>query len=186
MALGESFETVLAAAQAGEEWAYSILYRELNPRLIRYFASRVPREAEDLAAETWMGAARNVGGFSGDERAFVAWLFTVAHRQLVQHWREQARRPAPQLEPYFRDDAASTDVEGEVLTGIEASEAARAIAAALTPDQAEVILLRILGGLDVDQVARIVGKRPGTVRVLQHKALRKLAKSSFSSEVLTQ
>lgn len=85
MSLGESFESVLAAAQSGAEWAFSVLYRDLNPRLLRYFASRVPGEAEDLAIETWMGAARRIGDFRGNQQQFRAWIFTIAHARLVQH-----------------------------------------------------------------------------------------------------
>jgi RNA polymerase sigma-70 factor (ECF subfamily) len=76
------------------------------------------------------------------------------------------------------------DPEAAGVAAVSAQAAAAAISAALTPDQADVILLRLLAGLDVDQVARILGKRPGTVRVLQHKALRRLA-GTFSIEALT-
>lgn len=186
MALGESFEGVLGAARQGEEWGFALLFREFNPRLLRYFASRVPAQAEDLAAETWVGAARQVRSFQGEERAFGAWLFTIAHHRLVQHRRDEARRPIPDSRAVPPEDRASVDVETEVLNQIGTQQAARAIAAALTADQAEVLLLRVLGGLEVEQVARITGKRPGTVRALQHKALRKLAGTSLVSEVLTR
>jgi RNA polymerase sigma-70 factor (ECF subfamily) len=182
---GESFEAVLGAAGQGQEWGFAALYQQFNPRLLRYFAARLPAEAEDLAAETWVGVARQLRSFQGDERAFGAWLFTIAHRRLVQHWRDQARRPIFDRWAETPEGRAPVDVEREVLDHIGAQQAARAIAAALTADQAEVLLLRILGGLEVDQVARIVGKRPGAVRALQHKALRKLAGTSLVSEVLT-
>jgi len=67
------------------------------------------------------------------------------------------------------------DVEEEAMAGLT-TEAAIARIATLPPDQAEVVLLRILGGLSVREVAAITGKRPGTVRVLQHRALRRLAR----------
>lgn len=181
----ESFEAVLDAARQGEEWAFAVLFRQFNPRLLRYFAARVSAEAEDLAAETWAGVARQLRSFHGAEQAFGAWLFTIAHRRLVQYWRDQARRPAADSQAETPEGRAPGDVEKQVLDQIGAQQAARAIAQALTADQAEVLLLRILGGLDVDQVARIVGKRPGTVRVLQHKALRRLAGKLSVLEVLT-
>lgn len=178
---GQEFETVLAAAGAGGEWAFSLLYRRYNPLLLRYFAARVAGEAEDLAAETWVAVARQIPSFRGDETGFRAWLFTIAHHRLVQHWR-QRRDPPADTGPY---EALSgpDDPEGQVLGNLSAVEAARRIAAALSPDQAEIVLLRVLGGLDVEQVARIVGKRPGAVRVLQHRALKKLATEKFSLEV---
>jgi RNA polymerase sigma-70 factor (ECF subfamily) len=177
MALGDGFETVLAAAQAGEEWAFERLYRELNPRLLRYFAARAPGVAEDLAAEAWLGAARQLGSFRGGERAFWAWMFTIAHRRLVQHWRDGQRSPRL-AEPIDADLAGSVDARDPasvVVDSLTTRDAARQIASALSPDQAEVVLLRILGDLDVAEVARIVGKRPATVRVLLHRGLRKLA-----------
>jgi RNA polymerase sigma-70 factor (ECF subfamily) len=185
--MGDEFATVLRAAQLGEEWAFSVLYRGLNPQLLRYFASRVSDQAEDLAAETWVGAARNLVSFDGDERAFRGWLFTIAHRRLVQHWREASRRP--DTDPVSDVEAGHTDpggVESEAVESLTAQEAARLISAALTQEQAEVVLLRVLGGLDVEEVARIVGKRKGAVRGLQHKALRRLASENFFLEALTQ
>jgi len=185
MTIGLEFETVLAAAQEGGEWAFAVLYRDLNPRLVRYLGAKAPGMGDDLAAETWLGAARNLGSFQGDEGAFRGWLFTIARRRLVQHWRESARRPATPSDPEaFTDLKSADDPETEGLAGVSAREAARTIAAALPPDQADVVLLRLLAGLDVDQVAEILGKRPGTVRVLQHKALRRLSEK-FSPEVLT-
>jgi RNA polymerase sigma-70 factor (ECF subfamily) len=140
---------------------------------------------DDLAAETWLAAARNLGSFRGDEAAFRGWLFTIARRRLVQHWRDSARRRAtPSAPESLAERRAADDPETEGLAAVSAREAARTIAAALPPDQADVVLLRMLAGLDVDQVAEILGKRPGTVRVLQHKALRRLAER-FSPEVLT-
>jgi RNA polymerase sigma-70 factor, ECF subfamily len=192
MPAGDDFAAVLQAARLGEEWAFSALYQTFNARVLRYFASRVPDVAEDLAAETWLGAARTLSSFEGGEQAFRAWIFTIAHRQLVQHWRDGARRPPAdpgRANASAEDDqgiVAAHDVEVEAVDSLMARQAAQAIADSLTADQAEVVLLRVLGGLDVDDVARILGKRPGTVRALQHKALRKLATNSFFLEALTQ
>ena len=185
MTIGSEFDSVLLAAQEGGEWAFAVLYRDLNPRLVRYLGAKAPGVGDDLAAETWLAAARNLPSFRGDEDAFRGWLFTIARRRLVQHWRDSARRPATPSDPEsFTDRRAADDPETEGLAAVSAREAARAIAAALPPDQADVVLLRMLAGLDVDQVAEILGKRPGTVRVLQHKALRRLAQK-ISPEVLT-
>lgn len=177
--LGESFESVLLAAQAGAEWAFCRLYHDMNPRLLRYFASRAPQEAEDLSIETWLGAARRIAEFRGDQHQFRAWMFAIAHGRLVQHWRDVRRRPPVEGATLDLSNLPDgDDLEAGVLDGITGIEASREIIKALTFDQAEVILLRVLGGFSVDEVARICGKRPGTVRVLQHKALRRLSASS--------
>lgn len=179
MSLGESFESTLVAAQAGAEWAFSRLYREFNPRLLRYFASRVPGEAEDLAVETWLGAARRIGDFRGNQQQFRAWIFTIAHGRLVQHWRDVQRTPHVTSDlSGLAEPGSPDDVEAGVLDRMSGVEASGEIVRSLSFDQAEVILLRVLGGLSVDEVAEILGKRAGTVRVLQHKALRKLANSA--------
>ncbi len=184
--LGDSFAEVLRAAQAGGEWAFDILYRELNPRLLRYFGSRVPTDAQDLAAETWMGAARQIGSFSGGEDDFRRWLFTIAHHRMVQHFRSAGRRrdePVPFEALAGHADLPGADPADQVVGAASAQAAAAQIASLLSPDQAEVVLLRVLGGMSVEEVAAVVGKRPGTVRVLQHRAIRKLANENFPMEV---
>jgi RNA polymerase sigma factor (sigma-70 family) len=186
MGVGAEFDGVLAAAQAGAEWAFVVLYRDLNPPLLRYLEARAPGAGEDLAADTWLGAARQLSGFGGDEAAFRAWMFTIAHHRLVQHWRDRQRRPSRPADPAdLVDYPGGHDPEAEVVGAAVAQDAARHIAALLSPDQAEVVLLRVVGGLDVDQVARVLGKRPGAVRVLQHKGLRRLASTNFSLEAVT-
>ena len=174
--MGEQFSEVLDAARAGEEWAFSRLYRDLHAALLRYFGAVAPPDAEDLASETWLGVARGLQSFEGDERAFRGWLFTIAHRRLVQHWRDAGRRPAQAVDPATFDTLlATSDTEAEALEAAEGAAAAQALVAGLSPDQAHVVLLRVLGGLSVDEVAAALGKRPGAVRVLQHRALRHLA-----------
>ena len=185
MPIGPEFDSVLAAAQTGAEWAFTALYRDLNPRLIRFLGAQAPCFGEDLAAETWMAVARQLGSFSGDEGAFRGWIFTIARRRLIQHWRTMGRRPQVASIDLITDRPAADDPEAAVMASVSAQEAAAIITAALTPDQAEIVLLRMLGGLDVDQVAAIVNKRPGTVRVLQHRAVRRLA-GVFAVEALTR
>jgi len=185
---GQDFDAILVAAQAGGEWAFSSLYREFNPKLLRYFGSRAPAEADDLAAETWIGVARQLRTFRGDETGFRAWLFTIAHRQLIQHWRKRSRRGQPEQTEgtALQEIPAPENPEAVVVEGLTAQEAARRIAAALSNEQAEVVLLRVLGGLDVDEVAKILGKRPGSIRALQHRALKKLVAQKILPEGVTQ
>jgi RNA polymerase sigma-70 factor, ECF subfamily len=173
---GERFATTVAAAQAGAEGALAELYRDLHPRILRYARALEPAEAEDLASDIWLDVARGLGRFKGDDRAFRAWAFTIARRRLVDLRRQRARRPAVPI-PVERlaERGGIGDVEEEAMAGL-ATDAAIARIATLQPDQAEVVLLRILGGLSVREVAAITGKRPGTVRVLQHRALRRLAR----------
>ncbi len=172
----ERFATTVAAAQAGAEWALAELYGDLHPRILRYARALEPAEAEDLASDIWLDVARGLGRFEGDDRAFRAWAFTIARRRLVDLRRRRARREAvPTPVERLVERGGIGDVEEEAMAGL-ATDGAIARIATLPPDQAEVVLLRILGGLSVREVAAITGKRPGTVRVLQHRALRRLAR----------
>jgi RNA polymerase sigma-70 factor (ECF subfamily) len=169
----EEFDSVLAAAKTGAEWAIVALYREFQPPLLRFLRSQSSHNAEDLVSETWMQAAAGLDRFQGDESAFRRWLFTIARRRLVDFRRlEQRRRVLLGLAPV--DSSGPVDPETQALATTE-TEAALARIARLPTAQAEVVLLRVLGGLDVEDVAKIVGKKPGTVRVIQHRALKRLA-----------
>jgi len=181
----QEFLAALEAAQAGQDWAVAVLFRRHNPRLLRYLRAQAPEVAEDLASEVWMAMARQLVGFEGDERAFRAWMFTIARRRVIQHWRQKGRRrtsPAPN--EVFFDRAAPDDPSTEGLQALSAQDAVAALAAHLPPDQVEVVLLRVVAGLSVEEVAEMVGKSPGAVRVTQHRALRRLAEH-FSPEAVT-
>ena len=184
MSLGERFATTLAPAQTGAEWALAELYRDVHPRVLRYFRALEPSEAEDLASEVWLDVARGLVRFHGEEQAFLGWTFTIARRRLVDLRRQRARRPAvPTPIEDLVERGETGDVEEDAMAGLS-TEVALARIAALPPDQAQVVLLRVLGGLGTQEVARVMGMRPGTVRVLQHRALRRLARQ-VRREVVT-
>jgi RNA polymerase sigma-70 factor (ECF subfamily) len=173
--IGPPFEAVLAAAAGGDDAAFGIIWRDLQPGLLRYLNAMAPGSGEDLASETWLRVAGALGRFSGDERAFRAWVFTIARHRAVDRWRRGARRN-DELVPVdaLVDLPGPDDPAGAAVDAI-ASRAAVDLIATLPPDQAEVVLLRVLAGLDVAEVAAITGKRAGNVRVLAHRALRRLA-----------
>ena len=187
--LGDQFQGILTAAQDGGEWAVAILYRWLHPAVVSYLRARVGDDADDLASETWLAVARALPTFTGDEPAFRSWVFTIAHRRLIDHHRSAARRPRTRtLSPVEGDGqdgplelAAGDDPAGDALAAVAGGEAVRCIVALLPRDQAEIVLLRVVAGLSVDDVAAITGRRTGTVRVLQHRALRRLAERLDSS-----
>jgi RNA polymerase sigma-70 factor (ECF subfamily) len=173
--IGPEFPVVLSAAARGDEDAFGTLWHDLQPRLLRYFMVVSPAAAEDLASETWLGVVRGIDRFRGNEPAFRAWVFTIARHELLDWRRRAARRTTEDLplhglvEQAAPDDPATTAVEGF------STRAALALVATLPADQAEAVVLRVVGGLEVDRVAGIMGKRPGTVRVLTHRGLRRLA-----------
>jgi RNA polymerase sigma-70 factor (ECF subfamily) len=178
------FEELLADAQAGHGSALGELFHDLHPRVFRYLRALEPNEAEDIASDTWLAVAKALPLFQGDEQGLRALAFTIARRKLIDLQRRRARHPTVSMEPdHLADETPEGDVEDEAITAL-ATEAALERVGSLPSDQAEVILLRVLGGLPVDEVAQILGKRPGTIRVTQHRALRRLA-VEFTPEAVT-
>lgn len=178
MTLGPQFETTLDAARAGQDWALTALYRDMHPAVLAYLRSREPNEAEDLAHEAWIDVAGGLPRFRGGEQEFRRFLFSVARRRLIDHRRRAGRRrlvPLPETGTEAEERSPHAGAEAEVMTNLATQEALARIAA-LPPDQAEAVLLRVLGGFDAKEAGAIMGKRPGTIRVLQHRALTRLAR----------
>ncbi len=183
MSLGEQFDAVIAGAKAGAPWALEALYLDLHPRLLRYLSVVDRNFAEDLASETWLAVARSLPAFDGDEDGFRSLLFTVARRRAMDHRRRQANQRTDAVEPEMmarlgpvadaEQDALDRLGEGWVFVSI----------ATLPPGQAEVVLLRVICDLSVAEVASIVGKRPGAVRALQLRGLRRLARQLANQPV---
>jgi RNA polymerase sigma-70 factor (ECF subfamily) len=170
-----AFPDVLAAAQAGGEWAVARLYRSVNPRLERYLRAHVGQEAADVASATWLDVARNLGSFHGDEDGFRGWVFTIGRRRMSDHRRREKRRPATPITSADFDTVTTPGADAAAFNGPLGDAAARSILALLPADQAEVLLLRVVADLEMSEVARITGRSPGNVRVMQHRALRRLA-----------
>jgi RNA polymerase sigma-70 factor (ECF subfamily) len=171
--IGAPFADILDAARLGSEWAVAALWRDLQPPLLRYLRVAEREAAEDLASETWLEVARGLGRFQGGEAEFRAWLFTIARHRLID-WRRKASRRRTEPVAWLPERPGPGDTEEEALA-LLGTEEALAMLAGLPPDQAEVLALRVVAGLDANQVAAVVGKRPGAVRVLQHRGLRRLA-----------
>lgn len=175
----EGFATVLGAAQAGGEWALTRLYQWHDGAIRRYLVANAGHDGEDLAVQTWIDAARNLDDFRGDQDAFAGWLFTIARRRLIDHQRAQARRPVEPVDPMadaaVLEHRSRHDPARQIAERLAGDELARRVVDELPESQAEVILLRVVGGFDVAEVAELTGRRAGTVRVLQHRGLRRLA-----------
>lgn len=172
------FREVLDAARHGDDHAFTLLFRSVQPLLLRYLHT-IGRgldgaTADDVAAETWVQVVRGLGRFRGDQGGFRAWVFTIARARLVDARRQASRLPIPRdLELLLLDHPADDDVVERVET-LESTEAALQMIRQLPEHQAEVVLLRYVAGLDVERTAEVLGKRPGTVRVTAHRALRRL------------
>ena len=173
--IGEGFGAVLAAAQAGSEPAFSQLWRDGNPALLRYLRVLAPEAAEDIAAETWVQVVRGLPGFRGDEQAWRAWLFTTGRRRVLDERRRRSRRPAIPLDEIPETNLPDVSDTADLAVEHLSTRAVLALLTGLPPVQAEVILLRVVAGLDTESVARMLDRTPGAVRVAAHRGLRRLA-----------
>ena len=184
MTLENEFAGVLSAAQAGAEWALTVLYKDLHSSVIRYLRAQEPGEADDIASETWIDVAQSLHRFRGNENDFRKWVFTIARRRLIDHRRRVARRKTQSVPTENLIDLPDLgDVEAEAVDTLTVQDAIQKIVAVLPADQAEVVLLRLVAGLTAEQTGEVMGKRPGTVRVLQHRALERLAREYAGAAV---
>src|SRR5215208_4071246 len=166
----ERFTSLLEAAREGSEAAWQELYTDLAPVVLGYLRANGAPDAEDVLSEVFLQVARDIARFDGEERGFRSWVFTIAHHRLIDARRHAARRPvdlSPEPpEPRGRAD----DAADEALARIGVEEVQRVLSA-LSDEQRTVLLLRVIGDLSIDDVAKAVGKRPGAVKALQRRGL---------------
>ena len=179
---GDSLDTALARARAGDEDGFLMLWTDLNPRLLRYLRVLGCAEHDDVASETWLQAIRDLGTFTGSASDFRGWLFTIARHRALDDARSRTRFRDKILAPLMSSAASHHErpddpspVEDEVLYGLSTRQAV-ALVRQLSKDQAEVVALRIIAGLDTEAVAAMLGKSPGSVRVALHRGLKALAR----------
>jgi RNA polymerase sigma-70 factor (ECF subfamily) len=176
MTLGDSFSPTLEAARTGAEWAWTELYRDLAPVILGYLRARRVEDPEDVLGEVFLLVVRNLSGFEGDERHFRTWALTIAHRRVVDDHRRRLRRPVlPVPAEELARSGPSGNVEEEGLATVQAERVVAAIRR-LSRDQQDVLLLRLLADLTVEEVARVLDKRAGAVKALQRRGLAALKK----------
>ncbi len=169
--LGEAVER----AQNGDEEAFTLLYRLVQPRLLGYVRGLVGDDAEDVTAEAWLEIARDLGRFRGNGDGFRGWTATIARHRALDHLRRQRSRPRTALlEQDVLELPGRQDTEREALETLSTEEAL-AMVAELPRDQAEAVLLRVVVGLDGPATARVLGKRSGAVRTASYRGLKRLA-----------
>ena len=167
------FRTTLRSAQRGDEEAFARLWREYQPGLLRYLTIKSTTEAEDLAADIWLKVARALPTFEGDEHGFRSWLFTTARNRVTDWYRWSDHRPEWIEESTLVAIPANDSVESEI-TERSQTDVAVAMIRTLPADQAEAVMLRVVADLEVIRVAEIMGRTPGSVRVLCHRGLKRL------------
>jgi RNA polymerase sigma factor (sigma-70 family) len=166
----ERFNALLEAAKDGDEGAWAEIFRELAAPVLGYLRSSRAPDPDDALGEVFLQVARDVKRFEGDERQFRAWVFTVAHHRLIDARRHSARRPVDLVPEPPEPAGGGDDAAEEALARIGAEEIRRVLKA-LTQEQQTVLLLRVIGDLTVEEVAKAVGKRAGAVKALQRRGL---------------
>ncbi|MGW0530631.1 RNA polymerase sigma factor [Streptomyces sp. NPDC003032] len=167
----------VVAAQEGDEAAFAVAYRIVQPGLVGYLRGLVGTDgeaAEDVAAEAWLEIARDLGRFRGDGAGFRGWTATIARHRAFDHLRRQKARPRPSaLEQDLLELPGAHSTSASALEAVS-TERVLALVATLPRDQAEAVLLRVVVGLDGPAAARVLGKRPGAVRTAAYRGLKKL------------
>jgi RNA polymerase sigma-70 factor (ECF subfamily) len=170
-----ALSAAVSAAQDGDEDAFRMLYRTIQPGLIRYLWVQVGDVAEDVASETWLQVARDLRKFRGDAAGFRGWVATIARHRALDHVRHQRRLPpADGLLDEVAELQAPDDTAGSAIDAMT-TRAALALIARLPRDQGEAVLLRAVMGLDAKTAAKVLGKRSGAVRTAAYRGLRGLA-----------
>lgn len=172
---GEAFRSILDAARSGAEWAWARLVADIDPALRGYLRRQGASDPDNLAGETWLQVARGIRSFEGDYQGFRSWVFMIAHHRTIDERRRRRRRPEELEEEAGLDKAGAPtrSAESIALESLE-QEDMEMILGRLSPPQREVVLLRIVAGFGISEIAEIVGKKPGAVQALQHRALRRL------------
>ena len=161
---------MLAGAQAGGSWAFDRLYRAFAPSVVGYLRMQGVADPEDLTNEVFLNVFTAIGSFTGDEGQFRSWMFTIAHRRMVDERRRVARQPQITAQEPEEQAEGGRHVEDEVLRRLSV-ERVRRLCDRLAPDQRDVLLLRMLSAMTVDQAAEALGKSPTAVKALQRRAL---------------
>ena len=186
-----TFDEVIEAARHHDTWAFTRLYESLAPAVHGYLRAQGVREAEDVTSEVFIAVLSSCSSFRGDETQFRRWVFTIAHRRIIDTRRSDGRRPnVLSLEESGTEAVApgrSPAAEDDALRDL-GTERVRRLLSALSIDQRCVLALRVVADLSVDDVAVALHKPPGAVKALQRRALatlrRRLSKERGDDDAL--
>lgn len=166
------FQKVLRTAAKGDRRALAFLYAQYNRMLVRFLRAQAPSFGEDLAHETWLSVAGELRRFQGDERAFRVLLLSEARRHAAAWKRSSALERTRPVAPSELSVLTPAAIGDEPV----ADAAVAGLLHGLSPLHAEILLLRVVGGLSAEETGAILGKSAGVVRVTQHRVLKQLAR----------
>lgn len=163
-------DNLTESVRHGESWALSEIWHRYSPAVMGYLRGRGVVDAEDLTSEVFLQVFRRIDTFRGDESDLRTFVFSIAHARYVDDRRRAARRGTDaELDPVSHDvPAASAETEAMRELG---TQRAVALIETLSPDQRDVLLLRIVADLSLEETARVLDKKVGAVKALQHRAI---------------
>src|SRR3954452_3867172 len=172
---GDSFDAVLDAARGGSGWAFERLFLWLGRPVAAYLRGAGVEDPDGSANDVMLRAFTSLERFTGDEDRFRSWVFTIAHHLVVDERRRLSRRPrsAPLESAGPEPGEPELPAETHALVTL-GDERIQELLAGLAPDQRDVVLLRIIADLPIEDTAAALGKRPGAIKALQHRAMRNL------------
>ncbi len=169
-------ESLVQWAKQGDQKAFAQLYEEHFDRIYRYVVLRIGDriEAEDMTQQVFLNALQSISSFKWKGIPFAAWLFRIAHNQVVDHLRKKKKQPAV----YLDESSVSSDSNPQLMAEHSLDIEQLLLATRrLTEAQREVISLRFTSEISIAQVSEIMGKSQGAVKALQHSAIVALRKA---------
>ena len=170
----------LDRARAGDARGFDTLYRSLGGIVVGYLRGRGVGDPEDVANEVFVRAFRDIHTFQGDDERFRSWLFSIAHNAAIDDARRRRRRVV-ETDLDAVPEPAGGDVEADVIVRL-AEERVHALLEQISPDQREVLLLRVVADLSVEETAAVVGKSYEAVKALQRRGLAALRRHLSRTE----
>jgi RNA polymerase sigma factor (sigma-70 family) len=176
-------QETLDGARLGAEWAWTSIYRGFSPAILGFMRAKGADDPEGLTGEVFLQVVRDLVRFSGGVQDFKAWVFTIARNRFLDERRASSRRATtPQPDEFFESHGEIGDVEEEALSAL-GTERVKELIARLSPDQQDVLLLRIVADMSLEEVAKVLDKRIGAVKALQYRGLASLRKEISSEPV---
>jgi len=184
VAFGHSFESVLEAAKLGSHWAWVAIYREIAGPVTGFLRARGVNDPEDAAGDVFFEISRSIGEFTGDEDSFHTRVFVMAHQRMVRD-RHSERPPRSRLADRVLDRVRRDSGTPDFGMGDDVGEELRRAFETLSQDQRDILALRVVGALSVEQTAEVLNRGIDTVRSLQRKALAKVRRITPGEVVLS-
>lgn len=171
MSFGVAFGSVLDAARVGSAWAWASIYREIAGPVTGFFRSRGVADPEDAAGDVFFELSRQLERFSEDEESFLTLVFAIAYRRLLIDGKHPTRNARSALADTVLDRLQS-DIDIVIDDrGPQVTPTVKAALETLRPEQRDVLCLRVVAGLSVEQTAAVIGKSIASVKAAQRKGL---------------